>query len=137
MLLKMFRLFINPSTGAVMFSVILLTSCTTKTETTHPQLEDISESVYASGIVKSKNQYQVYSTVNGLISEVLVTEGAAVRKGDVLMRVRNEPSQLNVENAKLAAARADIRVNNDKLKEARVSIDLAQAKMKDDSLLLI
>jgi HlyD family secretion protein len=117
--------------------VLLLTFCSRGPETTHPQLEAISESVYASGIVKSKNQYQVFATVNGVISDVPVTEGSLVRKGDVIMTVRNESSQLNLENAKLAAERSDLKANSDKLKEASVTIDLARAKLKDDSLLMV
>jgi RND family efflux transporter MFP subunit len=120
-----------------LFIALLAASCTTNVETTHPQVENISESVYASGIVKSRNQYEVFSTVNGVISEMQVTEGTLVRKGDVLMTVRNEPAKFNVENARRAAAYADIKANTNKLKELTVSIDLARAKLKDDSLLLI
>ena len=105
-------------------------------EKTHPILEAISESVYASGTIKSSDQYQVYTTGNGVISEMLVTEGDLVKKGDVLMKVRNEASQLNVENARLAAAHSDIRANTSKFKEARVSLSLAKVKQHDDSLLL-
>lgn len=118
-------------------SALVLTSCGDKPETTHPQLEVITESVYASGIVKSRNQYQVYASVNGVISNVLVTEGALVKKGDLLMTVRNEPSLLNAENARLAAARASLNANADKLKEAKVAIDLAIAKLRSDSLLFV
>ena len=118
-------------------AVLLLASCSGKTETTHPQVERISELVYASGTVKSRNQYQVYATVNGVISQMLVTEGALVKKGDLLMTVRNEASQLNAENARLAAAHADITANANKLKEARAGIDMARTKLKDDSVLLV
>ena len=115
----------------------LLVSCAGKPETTHPVVETISESVYASGIVKSRNQYQAYATVSGVISDVLVIEGTLVKKGDILMTVRNESSKLNVVNAKLAADGANVNANNDKLQEASITIDLARAKLKDDSLLLV
>ena len=118
-------------------AVLLLASCTSSTETVHPQVERISELVYASGTVRSRDQYQVYTTVNGVISEMRVTEGSLVKKGDILLTVRNDASQLNAENARLAAAHADITANTNKLKEARVSIDMARAKLKDDSLLLV
>jgi HlyD family secretion protein len=121
----------------LLFSIVwFLISCDGKPETVHPQIETISESVYASGLVRSRNQYQVYATVNGVISEVLATEGALVKKGDILMTVRSKSSELNVENAKLAAAQADISANSDKLKEARLAIDIAREKLKDDSVLL-
>ena len=95
----------------------------------------ISESVYASGIIKSKNQYQVYSTVNGLIQEILVNEGDTVKIGDGLLKILNESAKLNVTNARLNAENADILANTDKLNEAKVTTTLALSKLKNDSLL--
>lgn len=100
-------------------------------------MENISESVYASGIIKSKNQYQVFSTVNGLIQQLFVTEGDIVKKGDPLIRVLNETSKLNTENARLAAEYADVNANMDKLNELKATIDLAKSKMMNDSSLLL
>lgn len=117
------------------FIAVIVTSCKPDSETTSPQLETISESVYASGVVKSKNQYQVYSTTNGLIGEILVKEGDVLKKGDALFRILNESSKLNTDNARLTAAYNDLSANQDKLLEATVSIDLAQSKLKNDSLL--
>ncbi|WP_237144411.1 hypothetical protein [Pontibacter pamirensis] len=37
--------------------MLLFVSCTEEQETTQPTVENISESVYASGVVKSQNQY--------------------------------------------------------------------------------
>jgi HlyD family secretion protein len=48
-------------------------SCKSNQEKTKPTTENITESVYAAGIIKTKNQYQVFSTVNGLIRQILVT----------------------------------------------------------------
>lgn len=76
----------------VLFLLTSMFSCSKKAEKTQPVVEDITESVYASGIVKSKNQYQVFSTVNGLIQEVFVAEGGLVKKGDPILRVLNESS---------------------------------------------
>lgn len=120
------------------FSLLwLLSSCGSKLEKTHPLLENISESVYASGIIKSRDQYQVFSTVNGVVSELRVSEGDLVKKGDVLMSIRNETSRLNVESAKQTAAHANVQANTNKLKEARVSMELAHRKVEDDSLLWV
>jgi HlyD family secretion protein len=112
-------------------------SCKKKTEVTSPSVVNISESVYASGTVKSKNQYQVYSTVNGPIQEIMVTEGDLVKKGDPLFKISNEPSRLNSSNAKLASDYADLEANADKLKAAKVNSELAYSKLKNDSLLFV
>lgn len=119
------------------FFLLVAMSCKKKTEVTSPTVVNISESVYASGIVKSKNQYQVYSTVNGLIQEIIVTEGDLVKKGDPLFKILNEPSRLNSSNAKLASDYADLKANADKLKAAKVNSELAHSKLKNDSLLFV
>ena len=80
---------------------ILCISCKNKQEKISPIEEKITESVYASGIVKSKNQYQVFSAVNGLIANILVTEGDVVKQGDALMYITNTTAKLNTENAKV------------------------------------
>jgi HlyD family secretion protein len=121
----------------IFFAILFAASCKSGNEKTNPVVETISESVYASGIVKSKNQYQVYSTVNGLIQEIMVAEGDLVNKGDPLMKVLNVSSKLNAYNAKLAADNAAMYSNTDKLSEAKVSIGFALSKLKNDSSLLV
>jgi len=115
----------------------LMFACKSNQEKTTAMVESITESVYASGIVKSKNQYQVFATVNGILNQILVTEGAAVKKGDALFKLQNATAQLNKENAQLAAEFADIGNNVDRLNELKVNIELAKSKMSNDSLLLV
>ncbi|WP_026236395.1 efflux RND transporter periplasmic adaptor subunit [Pontibacter roseus] len=116
--------------------LLLLASCSGNQETTTPTVEDISESVYASGVVKSRNQYQVYPTVSGIVQQILVTEGDTVKKGDPLMRLDNEEARLSTENARLAAEYARVGANAEKLNELREAIDLARSRKQNDSLLL-
>jgi multidrug efflux pump subunit AcrA (membrane-fusion protein) len=118
------------------FMVMLFISCESKTEKTSPLLQNISESVYASGLVKSKGQYQVYATTNGLIGAILVKEGDMLHEGDTLIRITNESSKLNNDNAKLTADYNKLSANQYRLTEATASIELAQSKLKNDSLLL-
>ncbi len=130
------------SSSAVILKWLLLSvafiaiSCKQKQEQTKPTVENISESVYASGIVKSNNQYQVFATVNGLVEQIMITEGDTVRKGSAIMVIRNETSKLNADNARLSAEYADVGANEEKLNELRLTIQLARSKMMNDSLLL-
>jgi multidrug efflux pump subunit AcrA (membrane-fusion protein) len=101
----------------------------------NPIVQDITESVYASGIVKSKNQYELFSTVNGIIAEILVAEGDTVQKGDIIIALVNETQELSSENARLAATYSSTTFNIDRLNEVKVNVDLAQAKMQNDSAL--
>lgn len=114
----------------------LLSGCGKKTESTTPVFEKITESVYASGIIKSRNQYQVYSTVTGLLQEIYVQEGDTVNMNDSILRIQNISSDLNRENAKLAADLAGFNANGDKLNELKVNIEFAASKMKNDSVML-
>ncbi|MEP6793471.1 MAG: efflux RND transporter periplasmic adaptor subunit [Saprospiraceae bacterium] len=120
----------------LLLSLLLLSSCKSKVETTSPKRESITESVYASGILKSKNQYQVFATVNGLIQKVYVEEGDTVKKGAPLFTILNETSKLNRENAQLAVELTDSKSNQAKLDELLINIDLMKNKMLNDSLLM-
>ncbi len=118
-----------------LFVTLLLFSCGNKQEKTKPTVESITESVYASGIIKSKNQYQVFASANGLLMQSLVSEGSIVKKGDLLFIIQNNAAQLNKENARLAAEFADLKANQDKLNDLKINIELAQSKLENDSLL--
>ena len=111
-------------------------SCSDKREKVSPQIQDITESVYASGVVKSKRQYQVFSTVNGIVKEILVEEGDTVKVGQPLFKIFNRTSELNQRNAALAAEHARLDRNRQKLEELLLAIEVANKKMRNDSLLL-
>jgi HlyD family secretion protein len=115
---------------------LCFSSCRDKQEKTKPIQENITESVYASGIVKSKNQYKVFSLANGLIDKVLVIEGDVVKKGDAIIMLINTTSELNAQNAKLSADYSSLTENAEKLDELKISIDIAKTKMDNDDLLL-
>jgi multidrug efflux pump subunit AcrA (membrane-fusion protein) len=117
-------------------AALLLFACNKKTSTTKPTEEKITESVYASGVIKSNNQYQVFSTVNGLVKEVLVAEGDIVKKGDAIMRLSDITARLNSENAQLTADYSSVSANADRLNALRIDIDIAKAKMDNDASLV-
>ena len=112
-------------------------ACNHKVQKIKPTVESISESIYASGILKSKDQYQAFANVNGIINDVFVTEGDSVKKGEPILSISNETQRLNKENAELTAAFTDINANQEKLREAKLVIDFSFNKMKSDSLMYI
>jgi multidrug efflux pump subunit AcrA (membrane-fusion protein) len=118
-----------------LIAILLIVSCKQKVEKTKPIVSDISESVYASGIIKSKNQYQAFATVNGIIENIFVSEGDSVRVGTPILSLSNVAQRLGKENAELAAEFSDFTANEVKLNEAKLLIDLASSKLKIDSSL--
>lgn len=119
----------------LLFSIVLF-SCKRQAEKIKPGIESISQSVYASGILKSKGQYQANATVNGIIKRVFVVDGDTIKKGSPILTISNEVQKLNTENARLAADLNDLSANQGKLNEAASIIDFSRNKMKNDSALL-
>ena len=115
--------------------LFLFASCKSKQEKTKPVQEKISESVYASGIIKSINQYKVFSNVNGVIAAIMVKEGDVVKKGDAIIKLVNTNAQLNNENAILSADYAATSANTERLNELQITTNLAKSKMNEDALL--
>ncbi|GAA4732726.1 efflux RND transporter periplasmic adaptor subunit [Flavisolibacter ginsenosidimutans] len=116
--------------------LIAFFSCKQKVELTKAETQNITESVYASGRIKSRGQYEVFATVSGIVAQMRVKEGDQVRKGDVLFTLVNEAPQLSQENAAITARYQSVQANLDKLNEAQANIDLARTKLQNDSLLL-
>lgn len=116
------------------FGLFLLFACSKKVEKALPKIGDITESVYASGIVKSENQYQVFPKTNGILQQLFVEEGDMVNSQQVLFSISNETSKLSRENAQLLANFNSFENNEDKLKEAKLNIELAKTKLQNDSL---
>jgi HlyD family secretion protein len=117
--------------------LLLIVSCGSKVETIHPKTQNISSSVYASGTIKSKSQYQAVPLVSGIIQAILVDDGDLVKKGQLLFKIDNKTQLINEENAALSASYYDLSSNQDKLEDARNSIQLAREKLKTDSLLYV
>jgi len=124
----------NPKILLIIISLVII-SCKSKQEKVKPLEEKITESVYASGIIKSDNQYKVFSNVNGLIAEILVKEGDVVKKGDAIIKLININAQLNAENAALTADYSSINTNAEKLNELQIATNLAKSKMVEDELM--
>lgn len=122
---------------ALVYFLIFISSCRDNKATIKPELKNISESVYASGIIKSKNQYQVFSKVNGILQTVFVKEGDLVKSGDALFQLNSVNARLTTDNARLAAVTADYAANLNKLEDLKNTIELARKKLNTDSLFLI
>lgn len=110
-------------------------ACKDKVTGINPTVASISESIYASGNLKSKNQYEAFAPVNGIIDSVYVSEGDTVKKGEPIIAVSNKVQRLSQENAALAATLADLPANRGKLKEAKLLTELSRDKMLHDSLM--
>lgn len=116
---------------------VFLNSCSDNREIVRPSVETITESIYASGSIKSDDQYQVYPTVNGIVEKVFVEEGDLVKPGQPLFAISNGIQQLNKENAALSASFFDLGANREKLEDALQAVNLGRDKMRNDSVMYV
>ena len=121
---------------SLLLIVLTINSCGKKQASIHPVIEKITASVYASGTIKSSSQYEVYSKVNGIIENILVSEGAEVKKGQTIIALSNKAQSLGLENAKLLANYSSAETNQEKLKQAQNELEVAKLKMDNDASLL-
>jgi multidrug efflux pump subunit AcrA (membrane-fusion protein) len=112
-------------------------SCTRKKAAIQPQVQSITESVYASGFIKSKNQYEVFGVYNGVIEKIFVSEGMHVKKGDLIFQLDPKNLKIATENARLTSTASDYKINADQLQDAKNMIELSEKKRANDSLLFI
>lgn len=120
----------------VLFPMVLW-SCSSSEEKIYPSREGVSESIYASGTIRSKNQYQAYLNATGTVQEIFLQEGDSVEVGTPILAIFNESARVNRELAELNRAYSDIQANQNRLKDLEVNINLAKNKMANDSLLWV
>jgi multidrug efflux pump subunit AcrA (membrane-fusion protein) len=117
--------------------VISIYSCKEKKETFTLEYKSITQSVYASGSIKSESQYQVFPKSSGIISDIYVSEGSIVNQGAVLLKLENDVLGYNQELSEVNAKYNSKANNRDKLDELYQSLILAEKKLKSDSLSFI
>ncbi len=117
--------------------VAALTACGGELPPIHPTIRDITESVYASGIVKGAGQYNASAESAGIVDTVFVAEGDSVTQGQPILAITNDVQRLNTENAQLKAGYDDYRANGDKIREARLHLEVLRSKMVNDSMLFV
>ncbi|MEZ4884553.1 MAG: efflux RND transporter periplasmic adaptor subunit [Chitinophagales bacterium] len=122
--------------NAFLFSLILLAGCKSDQKTIRPVIQNITESVYASGVIKSNNQYEAFATVSGIVEEVFVDEGTSVEIGSPILSIVDDAQKLMAENARLSNEFNALNVNRGKLDEVRTLVDLTKSQMENDLSML-
>ena len=116
----------------------LFQSCKEREPSLSPERRDITESVYASGIIKASGQYEIFSPYSGILISNLVKAGDTITPETGLFLIDNTISALNSENARISAEllRDKTGPQSNTLGELEKRLSLAREKMLNDSLLL-
>lgn len=78
-----------------------------------------------SGNVVSENQIELYPEVNAQIAEVYVENGDYVNKGDVLVKLQDEPLRRQFQQSE-----ANLKINNARLKQAKAQLSTIETQFK-------
>ena len=88
--------------------------------------------VTASGEIRAKEFVDLQSEIAGIVTELLVREGAAVRKGDILLLI--DPVQTEAErdssNAQYEASQADVRAQEFLIMNAEANLQRDEASLR-------
>jgi len=114
----------------------ILQSCGKKTEETTPIRKDVTETVFASGVLEAKNTYNLTSQVDGYLVSINFNEGDIIQKGFVIAVVDNKESVINTESATALfnIAESNINPNAPLLEQAKNNIEIAKQKLEQDAL---
>jgi multidrug efflux pump subunit AcrA (membrane-fusion protein) len=107
-----------------------------KEEVVFPKRQTLTESVYASGYVSAKDQYEAFALATGPIQTLFVSEGDTVHIGTPLLQIFNEQERLRRENAEISRFFAAPTATQTRLRELELAIELAKSTASNDSLLL-
>lgn len=116
--------------------LLLLTACGSDDENIKPELQPITESVYASLTVEPKDLYNVYAAAPGIIDSLLVEEGALVNTDEKLAQIVAQNPELNAASARLNVELAQEKYEGQAslLASIREEIEIAKSQLKLDSL---
>jgi HlyD family secretion protein len=113
-----------------------LSSCGKKMAETKPIRKDVTETVFASGILEAKNTYNLTAQADGYLTLLNIREGDIVQAGAVLAVVDNKEAGLNEQSAGALydIARSNVQSNAPALQQAQVNINISKQKMEQESV---
>lgn len=127
--MKTFKLIIPIS-----ISLILLNACGKKTEETKPVRKNITETVFASGILVPENQYNLTAQSDGYLINLNFEEGDIIKTSDLLAVIDNKTYDINSQGATLLLeiAKTNASPNAPILKQIEANLKASEQKLKQD-----
>lgn len=118
-------------------STLLIVSCGKETQETTPVRKEVSETVFASGILEADGKYTLMAQSNGYITKLNFDEGELINKGSTLVEIKDDDSKINLNGANklLNIAKENARPNAPLLLQAKTNIAIAKEKMEQDRLI--
>lgn len=120
----------------VILSLFVLISCGEKTEETTPIRKDVTETVFASGVLEANNTYSLTAQTDGYLSKINFEEGDLIITGEVLAEVDNKENNFNTESAEglYQIAQSNTSSNAPSLMQAKNNITITKSKLDQDQV---
>src|ERR1700757_31376 len=117
------------------FGFILL-SCGRKTQETTPIRKDITETVFASGVLVPEDEYNLTAQSEGYIIDLKFDEGDTVKKDQVLAVIDNKTNVISATSAQsiLGIIAQNSGPEGPTLKQAEQNVGLLKEKAAQDSV---
>jgi multidrug efflux pump subunit AcrA (membrane-fusion protein) len=114
--------------------VVVFASCGKKMAETKPIRKDVTETVFASGVLEAKNTYNLTAQTDGYLRQVNFEEGDLVKAGQLLAAMDNQENRFNQASASdlFAIAQANTSYNAPALLQAQNTININKVKMEQD-----
>lgn len=118
----------------IIAGLILLNSCGKNAETTKPIRKNITETVFASGVMVPENQYNLTAQSDGYIISLNFEEGDIVKTGYLLAVIDNKTYDINSQGADLLLkiAQTNASPNAPALKQIEANMKASEQKMNQD-----
>lgn len=119
---------------AGIISILLLASCSDRNNETKPQRKDITELVFAPGILEASDQYNLTAQTDGYLVQADFKEGDSVKKHQIIGIIDNAQNRINSQSA---SQLYDIAYENTfsdapALSEIKAKMEASEIKMKLD-----
>jgi HlyD family secretion protein len=126
----------NKTTVIAAAFIVALTSCGKKTEETTPIRKDVTELVFASGLLEADNTYDLKAEVDGYLTKMTFHEGDDIVSGTVMATVDNSENLFNDESSRAlyTIAEANTKMNAPALMQAESALQLSDQKNEIDSI---
>jgi RND family efflux transporter MFP subunit len=116
--------------------LFVIASCSKRSEETTAQRRDITEMVFATGILEPENKYNLTAENDGYLSSFVVKEGEIVKQGQLIATIDNPTNEINANNssALLAIAQNNVKPDAPTMLQVQANIAAAEEKVKQDEL---
>jgi HlyD family secretion protein len=120
----------------VLLATGFLFSCSKEQEGVKPKVKPLIEAVYASGFVVSKDEYEVIAQVEGYVTDKMVEDGEAVKKGDPIFIISSEQQSARNRTARetFELAQQNYSDRSPVVSELKAALDAAKTKKQFDSV---